>query len=62
MSIVIGIILVVLVVVFSVATYGMLAYNDFSVKQMWQRGWSMRLRALFVTYGLLLSIKNLITL
>lgn len=62
MSIILGIILVLLLFIFSVAAYGISSYHDHSIKSLWSNGWGTRLDALFIAAGLLLTVKNLITL
>lgn len=62
MTAIIALFCITLLIVFSIAAYGMLAYHAFSIKTIWRNGWGTRLDALFILAGLLLTIKNLITL
>lgn len=62
MSIILGIILVLLCIIFSIAAYGISSYHDHSIKSLWSSGWGTRLDALLIAAGLLLTVKNLITL
>ncbi len=62
MSIILGSILVLLLFIFSVAAYGLSSYHDHNIKSLWSKGWGTRLDALFIAAGLLLTVKNLITL